>query len=241
MHRINDMNNGLLYISKMVIPKSLLRALILVCASSLALAEQSADHDAHATIDAAFDRPEQQLRLKVTEQDFKDVVDQVGKLSGTRFVVMGTGYADLTIDFDYLPLQEALKAILKDTSYLLVDSGDHYEAWVFSPGETETYSAIPADETSVAETAGGDSAKVQRVVKQSDLDFSGLAHFPGLEFVPSQIRDRREVQDATPPEMALLGSGDNSRNPIEVGERVRAYLGTDLPPELMETLAPADF
>jgi hypothetical protein len=60
------------------------------------------------------------LRVSVENQKFQEVMHEVGKKAGIRIVINDTTDKDLTIDFDYLPLEKGLKRLLREKNYVFI-------------------------------------------------------------------------------------------------------------------------
>ncbi len=57
------------------------------------------------------------LKVSVEKQSFKEVMDNVAKKAGIKILIDNPVDEDLTISFDYLPLEKGLKQLLKDKNY----------------------------------------------------------------------------------------------------------------------------
>lgn len=57
------------------------------------------------------------LKVSVEKQSFKEVMDKVAKKAGIKILIDNPVDEDLTISFDYLPLEKGLKQLLKDKNY----------------------------------------------------------------------------------------------------------------------------
>ncbi|UCG93957.1 MAG: hypothetical protein JSW13_05850 [Candidatus Aerophobus sp.] len=64
------------------------------------------------------------LRVSVENQKFQKVMDEVAKKTGIRIVFNGITDEDLTIHFDYLPLEKGLKKLLRGRNYVFVYFSD---------------------------------------------------------------------------------------------------------------------
>lgn len=60
------------------------------------------------------------LRVSVENQKFQKVMDEVAQKAGIEIVINHTADEDLTIDFDYLPLEKGLKKLLRGSNYMFI-------------------------------------------------------------------------------------------------------------------------
>jgi hypothetical protein len=60
------------------------------------------------------------LRVSVENQKFQGVMDEVAQKAGIRIVINDTTDRDLTIHFDYLPLEKGLKKLLRGRNHVFV-------------------------------------------------------------------------------------------------------------------------
>jgi hypothetical protein len=60
------------------------------------------------------------LRVSVENQKFQKVMDEVAQKAGIEIVINHTADEDLTINFDYLPLEKGLKKLLRGRNYVFV-------------------------------------------------------------------------------------------------------------------------
>jgi len=58
------------------------------------------------------------LRVSVENQKFQKVMDEVAQKAGIEIVINGLADEDLTIHFDYLPLENGLKRLLSGRNYV---------------------------------------------------------------------------------------------------------------------------
>lgn len=75
------------------------------------------------------------LKVSVKQKRFSHVMAEIAAKSGVEIVIYGSDYADLTVNFDYVPLEEGLRYLLKGKNYLMFRSDDSSRAlkvWVLS-------------------------------------------------------------------------------------------------------------
>lgn len=60
------------------------------------------------------------LRVSVENRKFHRVMDEVAREAGVKIVINDTTDKDLTIDFDYLPLEKGLKRLLRGKNYVFI-------------------------------------------------------------------------------------------------------------------------
>ncbi len=78
----------------------------------------------------AFDGQRQRLKVSLDGQPFLAVLEEVARQTGTQIAVYGSDYDDLTMEFGYVPLLEALGRLLQATSYVMHASEDGLPVWV---------------------------------------------------------------------------------------------------------------
>jgi len=60
------------------------------------------------------------LRVSVETQKFQRVMDEVAQKAGIRIVIDKSADEDVTMDFDYLPLEKGLKKLLRGKNYVFI-------------------------------------------------------------------------------------------------------------------------
>jgi hypothetical protein len=60
------------------------------------------------------------LRVSVENQKFREVMHEVAQKTGIRIVINDPADEDLTIDFDYLPLEKGLRQLLRGRNYVFI-------------------------------------------------------------------------------------------------------------------------
>jgi len=58
------------------------------------------------------------LKVSVEKQAFKDVIEEVARKTGTRIVTSSPIDEEMTVSFDYLPLEKALQQLLSGKSHV---------------------------------------------------------------------------------------------------------------------------
>ena len=58
------------------------------------------------------------LKISVKNQDFHKVMQEVAKKSGVKIITNDSTHKDLSIDFDYTPLEKGIKRLLKNLIYI---------------------------------------------------------------------------------------------------------------------------
>jgi hypothetical protein len=89
------------------------------------------------------------LKVSVKQKRFSHVMAEVAAKSGAEIVIYGSDHADLTVNFDYMPLEEGLRYLLKGKDYLIFrpnDSSGALKVWILS--------TVRARETSGPEDRG---------------------------------------------------------------------------------------
>lgn len=64
------------------------------------------------------------LRISVEKQKFRKVIDEVAEKTGIRIIANTSSDEDLTINFDYLPLEDGLKYLFRGKNYIFIYSGE---------------------------------------------------------------------------------------------------------------------
>ncbi len=64
------------------------------------------------------------LRISVEKQKFWKVIDEVAEKTGIRIIANTSSDEDLTINFDYLPLEDGLKYLFRGKNHIFIYSGE---------------------------------------------------------------------------------------------------------------------
>jgi len=121
------------------------------------------------------------LKVSVRKQKFHEVLDEVAQKAGIRIVIDKSANEDLTLDFDYLPLEKGLKRLLRGRNYVFIyRSGEGVE--FVQPSRLTKVLIFPksggwtmAGLGEMAENRSADPAKQTMAIKEMlNLDQEGL-------------------------------------------------------------------
>jgi hypothetical protein len=80
-------------------------------------------HTRDSTAFSGVDYKDGLLKISVETQRFQDIIDDVADKTGLEIVIISPIEEDISIDFDYLPLEDGLQKLLKWTNYVFFFSG----------------------------------------------------------------------------------------------------------------------
>jgi hypothetical protein len=176
------------------------------------------------------------LRVSVENQKFHKVMDEVSKKTGIKIVINDTTDQELTIDFNYLPLEKGLKRLLKGSNYVLfyqseesVDFGQSsrlVKVLIFPESGRGSMAGLGE----LAEDRPADRAKQKGAMKEilnPDLERlkEVLKHFPqkGVDLEAQDYKALEKIKG-----MELLGLSHGEDGPInEINKALeRLQIGT---------------
>jgi len=165
---------------------------------SLAAAEQTAPENLQPVVsepwqaEIQYSPDSQRLSAHLEAMPFARVVDRLGEVSGTKFVISADDYGPVSAEFEDLPLQEGIKKLLFGVNYMIVGSVDGISVFVLSRGDN----ANPrGDEATDAADGHATPARVGAAPPAAAVAGTPSAPDDFQRYVVDSIGDAEELAD----------------------------------------------
>lgn len=156
-----------------------------IVSTSAEFHEEHAAGNASSTRIIQFDRENRFLSVRLDGESFVSVMEEIAKIAEVQITIQGSGYGDLTADFDRLPLDQGLAKLLKGTNHIIATSEDtSLKTWIFpqAGGDTrqeaqrfELPQPVPGEPADFLAELFAENPKLQSTIEQLQLNHHQIA------------------------------------------------------------------